>query len=119
MGRNAVAILALCFVAACGDQSPPNSLRAELARARQAGAGATVALAKAVRGEWDTVVVLNPYSSTAESDSVIGYAWRSNKQSVIMASDSHNLFVFMEDAVFAAVLEGNWLRLRSVRAPAG
>ena len=148
MGRNAVAILTLCVVVACGDQSPPNSLRAELARVRQAGAGATVDLARAVQGEWDTVVVLNPYSSTAESDAVIGYSWRSNKQSVIMASDSHNLLVFMkkgrvryaellernqgdfccferngryprEAAVFSAVLEGNWLRLRNVRAPAG
>ena len=141
MPRSAFVLLCLVVVAACRVGSPPNTLREELARVRQAGAGAVIDLAQAVQGDWDTVVVLQPYTSPAVSDSVLGYAWRSRELSAIGFTDMNNLLVFLkdgrvryakllernlgdfcciegpwryarEDAEFVAVVKGDWLGLR-------
>ena len=97
MPRSVFVLLCLVVVTVCRVGSPPSSLREQLARVRQAGAGVVIDLAQAVRGDWDTVVVLQPYTSDAQSDSVLGHAWRSRELSVVKSTDMYNLLVFLKD----------------------
>lgn len=91
--------------------APPNrrrgTLRADLAALRTQGSGAVLDLAQSVPGDWDTVVVLNPYASTAEVDGALGFTWRGAEQRAIGQDDAHNLLVFVGHGRvrYAALLE--------------
>lgn len=133
---------------ACAERRVEATFRDHLASVLAGAGPATIDLAAAMRVPWDTVAIINPYSSQAEVDAALGFHWRASRIAAVMRDDLANALVFVRagrveativvdrrhgdfccevrngryartDAVFEVVRDRHGTRLRHVSAGAG
>lgn len=81
---------------ACRKGGPEAAFRAHLAATLASQGPATIDLAVAMPIAWDSVTIINPYSSQSAVDSALGFHWDATPISTVLRDDGANALVFVQ-----------------------